>query len=190
MMDVDSSDMPKYLKVSEAKLKSKGVMSVRSRVTNLCEYLPKYAAPADATPEQRAKARKKMIKIMQDAMVQAFERTYGGEAEEIEIPDIPQDIIDKYQSEEWRYGEKIPFEKEIEHRFEWGEVDIQLMMKGGYISKCRIYSDALEFSMFDNLQEALLAVKYDAHTIKAMTLAHDLTNREREVLQLIAANID
>lgn len=173
MMNVISEDLPKYLNVSQSKLKSKGVDSVKSRVVNLKEYLPKMS-------------QEKMIEKMKDAMVQAFEREYGGKVEEIKMPKIPQELIDKYTSEEWRLGTKIPFEKEIEHRFEWGGVDIQLAMTGENIKACKIYSDALETEMFAELENMLNGCKYDAKTIKELTLDGKLSARERELLLLVA----
>ena len=190
MMDVDFNDMPKYLRPSAAKLKSKGVESVRSRVTNLKDYLPNLAAAADASERQIANARKKMIAKMQDAMVEAFGRNYGGEPVECDLPPVPQELKDRYASEEWRLGTRIPFEKEIENRFEWGEVDIQLAMKGGIIEQCRIYSDALEFRIFDELENKLVGCKYDAAAIIGIGLDPSTTNREREVLRLIAGSVE
>lgn len=177
MMDVDFNDMPKYLRPSAAKLKSKGVESVRSRVTNLKDYLPKMS-------------RKKLITTMQDALVEAFIRNYGGEPVEVDLPEVPQDLKDRYASEEWRLGTKIPFEKEIENRFEWGEVDIQLAMKGAIINQCRIYSDALEFRMFDELEQALIGCQYDASSIKKLALDPRMPSREREVVMLIANSVE
>ena len=176
MMDVVSEDLPKYLQVSESKLKSKGVDSVRSRVVNLKEYLPSMSTKA-------------MIKKMQEAMLKAFEREYGGTAEEIELPKIPQELIDKYTSEEWRLGTRIPFEKEIEHRFEWGGIDVQLVMAGENIKTCKIYSDALETTMFEELEKMLTGCKYDAASIKGLTISPNINARARELLLLIAESI-
>lgn len=177
MMDVVSEDLPKYLQVSESKLKSKGVDSVKSRVVNLKEYLPKMS-------------RKQMIEKMKEAMVQAFARQYDGELTEIKMPKVPQKLIDKYTSEEWRLGTKIPFEKEIEHRFEWGGVDVQLAMQGTNIKTCKIYSDALETSMFEELEKMLSGCKYDATSIKQLTLNSKLSNRAIELLHLIASSVE
>ena len=47
MMDVAADDLSKYLNVSEAKLKSKGVASVISRVTNLRDHLDEPLRSAD-----------------------------------------------------------------------------------------------------------------------------------------------
>ncbi|WP_045627747.1 lipoyl protein ligase domain-containing protein, partial [Lacticaseibacillus paracasei] len=41
MLDVDMSVIPKVLNVPEDKIKSKGIKSVKSRVTNLRPYLDK-----------------------------------------------------------------------------------------------------------------------------------------------------
>jgi len=71
MMDVAGDDLSKYLRVPEAKLRSKGVASVRSRVTNLREHLDEPLKSADTAM---------LISAMQDAMVRAAEREYGGEA--------------------------------------------------------------------------------------------------------------
>lgn len=174
MMDVNSEDLPKYLNVSQAKLKSKGVDSVKSRVTNLKEYLP------DMPTEE-------MIAKMQEAMIQAFEQEYGGKATEIELLEIPRSLIDKYTSEEWRLGTKIPFEKEIIHRFDWGEVDIQLAMKGENITNCKIYTDSLQLDLFTELEKKLIGYKYDAGSIRK--LAKINKNEQMDTLLLIAESI-
>ena len=68
MMDVKGDDLSKYLNVSAAKLKSKGVASVRSRVTNLIEHVSGELEGADT---------KTLILAMQDAMVRRASREYG-----------------------------------------------------------------------------------------------------------------
>ena len=66
MMNVNPEDMPKYLRVSEAKLKSKGVSSVRSRVTNLNNYLPEMSDP-------------ELIEMMKDALIQIINEKVMGQ---------------------------------------------------------------------------------------------------------------
>jgi len=177
MVNVNDEDMPKYLRVSDAKLQSKGVASVRSRVVNLADYLPWKQTP-------------KMVYETEVALIRAFGRTYGGETVEEAVPEIPQDLIDKYSSEEWRYGTRIAFEKEIEHRFDWGEVQVQLAMKGGNIDKCRIYSDSLETEMFGVLEGMLAGCRYDATDITNLEVPAGISDRAHEVLGLIASSID
>jgi lipoate-protein ligase A len=182
MMDVKGDDLSRYLNVSADKLKSKGVESVRSRVTNLREHVSGALGSADT---------RELILAMQDAMVRAASREYGCEAVIEELPEIPQMLLDKYASEEWRLGTKIPFTKEIEHRFEWGGVEIQLEMKGEYIRNCQIYSDALETEVFDIVEEMLKDCRYDAGDISGLSakLPEGTSATAHEILGLIAKSI-
>lgn len=177
MMNVNPEDMPKYLQVSEAKLKSKGVSSVRSRVTNLNVYLPEMTDP-------------ELITVMQDAMIRAAEIEYGGPAEYVDPPELPQDVWDRYASEEWRLGTRIAFEKDIEHRFDWGGVEIQLAMRGEYIETCRIYSDSLETEVFPAIEEMLTGCRYDSAEILGLRLPAGTSASGYEVLELIASSIE
>lgn len=182
MMDVVPDDLSKYLNVPAAKLKSKGVESVRSRVTNLKEHVGEPLASADT---------KELIAAMQDAMVRAASREYGSEAVECGLPETPEDLLLKYASEEWRLGTRIPFEKDIEHRFEWGGVEIQLAMKGEYIKDCRIYSDALETEVFDVVEGLVKGRRYDAGEIHSLReeLPEGTSATAYEILGLIAKSI-
>ena len=182
MMDVVAEDLSKYLNVPEAKLKSKGVESVRSRVTNLRDHVDEPLRSADT---------KDLIAAMQDAMVRAASREYGSEPVEEALPEIPKALLDKYASEEWRLGTRIPFEKVIEHRFEWGGVEIQLDMKGEYIRDCRVYSDALETEVFDIVEDLVKGRKYDAGEIHSLReeLPEGASATAYEILGLIAKSI-
>ena len=182
MMDVKGDDLSKYLNVSAAKLKSKGVASVRSRVTNLRDHMDEPLRSADT---------KDLIAAMQDAMVRAASKEYGCEAAEEELPQIPEALLNRYASEEWRLGTRIPFTKEIEHRFEWGGVEIQLAMKGEYIRDCRIYSDALETEVFKVLEDLIRDCRYDAGDIRGLSTAlpEGVSATAHEILGLIAKSI-
>lgn len=177
MIDVVPEDLPKYLRVSESKLKSKGVDSVRSRVTNLRPFLPE-------------KDDAELIQDMWSAMIKAAEKTYGCEAVERPLPEIPQELKDKYSSEEWRLGTRIPFERDIEHRFDWGGIEIQLEMRGEYIADVKIYSDALETEVFTVIEDMLRGCKYDAGEILGLRIPNGVSATAYEILELIASSID
>ena len=190
MMDVKGDDLSKYLNVPDSKLRSKGVASVRSRVTNLKEHVSGELEDA-GTPA--------LIEAMKDAMIRAAEREYGCAAEVVDfacasaapggLPAVPQELTDKYASEEWRLGTKIPFEKEIIHRFDWGEVQIQLSMKGGYISECRIFSDSLETEVFGTVEGLLKGSRYDAGAVLELRPPKETSATAFEILGLIAESV-
>lgn len=182
MMDVASADLSKYLNVSKAKLQSKGVASVRSRVTNLREHLGEPLGSADT---------RELIEAMRDAMIRAASAEYGGEAVCGSLPEIPQSLLDKYASEEWRLGTGIPFTVEIEERFDWGSAEIQLAMKGGSIEDCRIYSDSLETDVFGAVEDLVRGLRYDAGEILSIAegLPAGTSAIANEILELIARSI-
>ena len=193
MMNVSGEDMPKYLRVSEAKLQSKGVSSVRSRVTNLMDELSpdqlrKICGPEGKTSEKTRT--RKAVRAMQDALIRAAEREYGCEASYAELPETPEELKQKYASEEWRLGDRIPFTKVIEHRFDWGGVEIQLDMKGEYINTCRLYSDSLETDLFAQIEELLPGCRYDKSEILGLQLPQGTSATGYEILELIASSID
>lgn len=193
MMNVSEEDMPKYLMVSEAKLKSKGVASVRSRVTNLMDQIPEDRLLEICGPEggaSEADKTCKAVKAMQEQLIRAAEREYGCNAVFAELPEVPQELLGKYASEEWRYGTRIPFSKVIEHRFEWGGVEVQLEMRGEYICRCRLYSDALETELFGQIQELLPGCRYDAQEILGLRLAKGTSATGYELLELIASSVE
>lgn len=148
MFNVDPTPLGEYLNVSAAKLKSKGVKSVRSRITNLINHKP------DVTLEELKKA-----------LYDAFAKVYGGDVERFDIPTAESDpelkaLIDKYSSEEWRFGRKIPFTTSVSERLDWGGVDIELQVEGGMIKDCGIFSDSLETEVFGVLKDKLIGCKY------------------------------
>lgn len=193
MMNVCGDDLPKYLQVSDAKLKSKGVSSVRSRVTNLMDQIPEDRLRKICGPEGKVSEKtrtKKAIRAMQDALIRAAEREYGCEAVYEELPETPLELREKYASEEWRLGTRIPFSKVIEHRFDWGGVEVQLEMRGEYIENCRLYSDSLETGLFSQIEELLPGCKYDKSEILGLQLPQGTSATGYEVLELIASSIE
>lgn len=182
MINVDPAPLSRYLNVSATKLKSKGVKSVHSRVTNLINH------KHDVT-----------IGTVKVALKDAFAKVYGGEASVFDIPDpaeIPdlKELVDKYSSEDWRYGRKIPFTTSISERTDWGGVDIELEVEGGIIKDCCIYSDSLETEVFDKINSLLKGSKYSKYGIKELASPYKAGELEYRICEdikgLISANIE
>lgn len=177
MFNVDPTPLGEYLNVSAAKLKSKGVKSVRSRITNLINHKP------DVTLEE-----------LKQALYDAFAKVYGGEVERFDIPTAESDpelkaLIDKYSSEEWRFGRKIPFTTSISERLDWGGVDIELQVEGGVIQDCGLFSDSLETEVFGVLKEKLMGCKYSKSAISALVegaLPYAPSSKEYQICSDIA----
>ena len=152
MMNVNKEMLSKYLTVSKEKLQSKGVDSVKSRVTNLVDYIP------DLTLE----ALKKELR-------EAFEEVYGLKSNERKMDDLDQKEIENrtkhFSSWNWLYGRKIDFQYEISKRFPWGQMNIQFQVDQGKIVDVNVYSDSLRPMMIEKLPKYLKGIRYHKKNI-------------------------
>ena len=152
LVDVDMANLSRYLNVSHAKLQSKGVASVRSRVINLKELAPEMT-----------------IETLQNALIEAFGEVYGCAP----VP-FPDDRIDqaqvgqaaeKFASWEWRLGRKLPFTAEYSKRFEWGDLTLQFCIEGGIIKDAIAYSDGMETDFIKAFGGALKGLTFSSMEI-------------------------
>ena len=142
LVDVDGEKLSRYLTPSKAKLETKGVASVQSRVVNLIELCPSLT-----------------IDALKKALVAAFEQVYGRksiprtltEAEERRVAELRE----QYASWAWRFGQRLPFTCRVEGRFAWGGVEVQLQVNEGVIQRATVYSDAMDAAFPPALEQAL-----------------------------------
>ncbi|MCC8026710.1 MAG: lipoate--protein ligase [Clostridium sp.] len=152
LLNTDKEKMSRYLNVSGEKLASKGVASVKSRVANLCEYRE------DVTADK-----------MKSALVRAFSGVYGHAPvkmkEDALLPEEMQKLTERFESWQWKYGRKIPFQYEIGRRFSWGEIQIQMYVNEGMVQDVNVYSDAMEQDLAGELEQALKGCAYGARPL-------------------------
>ena len=152
MMNVNKEMLSKYLTVSKEKLQSKGVDSVKSRVTNLVDYIP------DLT-----------LEALKKALREAFEEVYGLTSNECKMEDLDQKEIEMrtkhFSSWDWRFGRKIDFQYEISKRFSWGQMNIQFQVDKGKISDVNVYSASLKPMTIEKLPKYLKGIRYHKKNI-------------------------
>lgn len=150
LVSANMERMQRYLTPSKAKLESKGVKSVKSRVINLSEL------SLDLTCEK-----------MKHHMINALEKVYGMNAIEcthINIDEISR-LAEEYGSWDYLYGSPIPFSFSCEERFSWGNVQLQLQVSGGIIQAVKVYTDSMEWDLPDRIQTALTNCRFDADSM-------------------------
>lgn len=180
LVDVDMPSLSKYLNVSKAKLKSKGVDSVKSRVTNLNEYMP------DLTLDR-----------LRNELIISYGEIYGLEPSMMELSSRPiEDLMsseERFSSWEWNYGRKIEFSDSFERRFSWGDFDLQLVVEGGIIKDCRIYSDALDTTLFVELPKHLIGCTFAtealADALNGIKVEMDNNHMIEDIIQFISEEI-
>jgi len=152
LVDVDMANLSRYLNVSYAKLQSKGVDSVRSRVINLKELAPEMT-----------------IETLEKALVEAFGEVYGGVPERLSEQRLNHEELERgaerFASWEWRLGRKLPFTAEYNNRFEWGDLTLQFCVEGGVIEDAVAYSDGMETGFINAMGGALKGVLFSSSEI-------------------------
>jgi len=153
LLDVDGEKLSRYLTVSEAKIKSKGVDSVRSRVT----CLKKHAPSID-------------IETLKKSMKESFLEVYGTEnLEMLDLKSLPQgrieELTEKYSSDEFRLGTDKSFGFEMSKRFPWGEISVGITTAGEVIEDAEVYSDAMDAEIFSEIKEAVKRSTFNGREI-------------------------
>ncbi len=178
LIQVDIDNLSRYLNVSKDKLKSKGVDSVRSRVTNLVNY------NKDIN-----------IDIIKENLTEAFSKVYGLKAEKLEDFDnfLSKDLdyseelkklYNKFSSWEWIFGKKMEFQDTISKRFPWGEIDIHFIVNNGIVSQCKVYSDAMEVRLIEKLPVYMVDCTYSGKAVSS-SLESLKDNKDQAIVSMI-----
>ncbi len=140
LINSDLDKLQRYLSPPKAKLESKGIASVRSRVINLSVLSPALSCSA-----------------MMDYMVQAFGKIYGDVPMAMTMPEETAILAlrSHYAGSDWLWGKVIPFSCTLEGSLPWGNLQICLLIKDGQIETARVYTDAMEHTLADEITKAL-----------------------------------
>lgn len=174
LVDVDVQKLSAYLQVSKEKIVSKGVDSVQARVGNLSLFCQ------DITIEK-----------MKQSLLLSFQELYGNIDEPpVIVNDSTYDLKElyqKYSSWEWLYGKTPNFDILLTTRFIWGGIELGLSLKNGLIVDAKIYSDAMNSHLIENIALALIneplkkdqmvkAIKEITCELEDQVIVNDLTN--------------
>jgi len=151
LINVDMDALQKYLNVNKAKLKSKGVDSVKSRVVNL------HTLNAAITHDSLC-----------NALIKEFFSYYGNTCEieqlnrdELNKQPLLRETYEQLKDWNWRFGETPAFEHNLETRFDWGIMDIYINSIDGKITEVKVFSDTLYPVLCDELKTVLEGATYD-----------------------------
>lgn len=151
LINADTERMQRYLTPPKAKLESKGVKSVKSRVVNLKELSPSLTC-----------------QDMIDYMLSAFKQVYGLPVEAVPVIDTAKilSLTEEYSSWEYIYGKTIPFKISFEEQFSWGHMQLLLDINEGIISSVQLYTDAIDWNISDTISSALSGCRFEVQQIQ------------------------
>ncbi len=149
LFDAKLDTLSKALNVKQDKIESKGVKSVKSRVTNIKPYM---VEDVD-------------IYGFRDLILNNMFAMEGLEPTEHKLSKEDLEAIDKlyqekYSTWEWNYGESPKFHYENYKRFPFGSIDIRFNVIGGHIQDVKIYGDFFGTEDVSKLADALADTKY------------------------------
>lgn len=146
--------LSKALKVKKEKIESKGIKSVRSRVTNINDYL------------------KSDIDILEfrDLILKYLSEYEESPIKEYELTKEDKDGINslmqnKYNTWEWNFGKSPKFNYKNIKKFDVGFLDVRANVEDGLIRDCKIYGDFFGTEDVKKLEEILIGLKFQRDSV-------------------------
>ena len=169
MVNVDVSQLGRYLTPSKDKMKAKGVKSVQSRVCNLQDLNPEVTTDA-----------------MRQALRESFEELYGAyeelEPAFLDNPEVKETYA-LYSSWEWKFGKSPECETSCSRRFDWGELEVYRKLNAMHISEIMVFSDMLDAELPGKIEELLLGKRYDMADVDLEQDFPDCSEEQKEKIR-------
>ena len=153
MYNVDVDVLTHVLNPSTTKLQSKGIASVRSRVTNLCNYLPELSD----------------IQAFKNRLEEILSNNYSDaeyKLSETDLVHIQQLTDEKFATWEWNYGRSPKATLVHSARLACGTVEIHLTLAENRIASCRFGGDFLGNLPASDVEKALTGIPYEINEIR------------------------
>lgn len=154
LFNSDLSVVQKALQVKMDKIESKGIKSVRSRVTNVYPYLEE-----KVSVNEFKEILLRSIFEYKDVPYKEYE-LYQNDIDKIQAL-----ADERYSTWNWTYGESPEFNIEKSKRYPFGLLNIKLDVKEGKIKTMSIYGDFFANKDLSKLQEAFIGVKFEEDNV-------------------------
>ena len=153
LFDTDLTVLGNALKVSQDKIASKGVKSVRSRVTNIIDHLEEKITIEDF---------KELLlnHMFKDIGIKEYKLT------EEDKENINKLMEERYNTWEWNFGESPEFNIEKSKRFSAGKVETKIDVEDGIIKSMKIFGDFFGGGEISTVEDKFKGVKYREDEIR------------------------
>ena len=167
MFDSDINEVVKALKVRKDKIESKGIKSIRSRVTNIKPYLSDDYQNM-STIDFRENILLRIFEVEDVSQIKTYELT---EKDWEKINHISNDY---YRNWDWNYGKSPEFEILRRERFDIGSIEARLNVASGVIQEVKIFGDFFGLGEISDVEEALTGIQYDKASVTDAVTKIDL----------------
>lgn len=161
LFDINIDMASKVLTVKADKIESKGIKSVKSRITNIKPYLQGSS-----------------INDFKEKIISSFEQN----SDDFIKRDINQSEIDrvyelydnKFSKAEWNYGYSPNCNFHKYTKQPCGGIDINLNIENGYVTECKIFGDFIGIRDISDVENTLKNKLYSINTIREEIVKLDL----------------
>lgn len=149
LFDVDMTVLGDALKVSKDKIESKGIKSVRARVTNILGELPE----------------KITVNEFSDKILAKMKETYPDMTEYIlsedELAKIQKSADEQFGNWDWVYGKAPEYTIERNVRYPAGKINTFANVEKSIIKNIKIYGDFFGIKDVQDIEELLVGTRYE-----------------------------
>ncbi len=164
LFDVDMSVLGDALKVSKDKIESKGVKSVRARVTNINNELPQ----------------KMTVLEFKDAILEQMKKEYPDMDEyvltEEDLAAIQELRDTQFGTWEWNFGATPEYTVERSVRYPAGKITSYIKTEKSVIESIKIYGDFFGIGDVSDIEELLVGTRYEYKDILEKLQTIDTTH--------------
>lgn len=155
LFDVDMSVLGQALKVSKDKIESKGIKSVRARVTNIVDHL----------------SDKITVQEFSDAILAQMKEEYPEMDEYVlsdaELSEIQAMRDNQFATWDWTYGKAPEYTIERGVRYPAGKITTYVNVENSTIKSVKIFGDFFGVKPVDDIEKMLEGVRYDYKDVLA-----------------------
>ncbi|MDF2698770.1 MAG: lipoate--protein ligase [Haloplasmataceae bacterium] len=163
LFNADLEAVSRVLNVKVDKIESKGIKSVRSRVTNVLPYLKEPTT----------------IVAFQEKLLKSILGTDDISSKEYKLTESDLKKINglkevKYDGWDWNYGESPKFDLQKSKRYEGGNLDIRLIVEDGIIENIKIFGDFFGKEEVSKLEKLIEDNKFEEQSLRKVLSTIDV----------------
>lgn len=153
LFNTDLDELVKSVTVSDDKIISKGIKSVRERVTNVIDNMDKKVDTLE----------------FRDLMLGHLLKTTKGiyKLNQKDIQRVNEIADGKFRTWEWNYGKSPKFNITKSKRLKGGKIEFKLNINNGHIEHCKIYGDFFSKGDVEAVSSSLIGCPYKEGDIRA-----------------------
>ncbi|SFR63411.1 lipoate-protein ligase A [Streptococcus equinus] len=153
LFDVDMTVLGNALQVSKDKIESKGVKSVRARVTNILDELPE----------------KITVQEFSDRLLDKMKESYPDMTEYVlsdeELTEIEKLADNQFATWDWTYGKSPDYTIKRSVRYPAGKITSYVKVEKSMITGLKIYGDFFGIKDVSDIEEELIGLRYEYQDI-------------------------